>query len=87
MANGRCSTNGASDTAPGMECVTAMGWMWARSAKVALDALDGDNTGFYADKLITGRFFVKRLLPQASSLADTLMAGADSMMEMQAEHF
>ena len=67
--------------------LTSMGWMWARSAKVAIDELDGDNTGFYANKLITGRFFVKRILPQVSSLADTLMAGADSVMAMQAEHF
>jgi alkylation response protein AidB-like acyl-CoA dehydrogenase len=67
--------------------LTAMGWMWARSAKVALDELAGDNTGFYADKLMTGRFFVKRLLPQTSSLADTLMAGAECLMEMQADRF
>jgi alkylation response protein AidB-like acyl-CoA dehydrogenase len=67
--------------------LTSMGWMWARSAKVALAELDGDNTGFYANKLITGRFFVKRVLPQVSSLADTLMAGADSVMAMEAEHF
>jgi hypothetical protein len=67
--------------------LTAMGWMWARSAKVALDGLDGDNTGFYEDKLITGRFFVKRLLPQTDALAQTLMAGADAVMEMQSERF
>ena len=35
----------------------------------------------------TGRFFMKRLLPQVSSLADTLMAGADTLMEMDAEAF
>lgn len=67
--------------------LTAMGWMWARSAKVALDGLEGDNTGFYEDKLITGRFFVKRLLPQTDALAQTLMAGADVVMEMQSERF
>jgi hypothetical protein len=67
--------------------LTAMGWMWARSAKVALDGLAGDNTGFYADKLMTGRFFVKRVLPQTSSLTDTLMAGAECLMEMQADRF
>jgi hypothetical protein len=67
--------------------LTAMGWMWARSAKVALDEFAGDNTGFYADKLMTGRFFVKRVLPQTSSLADTLMAGAECLMEMPADRF
>ena len=67
--------------------LTSMGWMWARSAKVALDGLAGDNSGFYADKLSTGRFFIKRVLPQASSLADTLMAGADTVMDMPAERF
>ncbi len=67
--------------------LTAMGWMWAWSARVAADRLDGDNTGFYRDKLITGRFFMKRLLPQVKGLADSLSAGADCVMELRADRF
>lgn len=67
--------------------LTSMGWMWAWTARVAADRVDGDNTGFYENKLITGRFFVKRLLPQAQGLADSLMSGAGAVMDMQAEAF
>ena len=67
--------------------LTSLGWMWAWSAKVAVERMDGDNTGFYRDKLITGRFFVRRLLPQVKGLADSLSAGADSVMRMEAESF
>lgn len=67
--------------------LTSMAWMWARSARVAVDRLEGDNSGFYEHKLITGRFFVKRLLPQVKSLAETLSAGSHSVMALPAEGF
>jgi hypothetical protein len=67
--------------------LTSMAWMWARSARVAVDRLDGDNSGFYEHKLITGRFFVKRLLPQVESLAATLSAGAHTVMALPADGF
>ena len=67
--------------------LTSMAWMWARTARVAVDRLDGDNSGFYQRKLITGRFFVKRLLPQVKSLADSLSAGADTVMALPADAF
>ncbi len=67
--------------------LTSLAWMWALSAKVATQQLEGDNTGYYHNKLLTGRFFMKRVLPQAGSLADTLMAGADSVMAMDAKAF
>jgi len=67
--------------------LTAMGWMWARSAKVAVERREGDNTGFYDNKLITGRFFMRRVLPQVKGLADSLTAGADTVMEMDADAF
>ena len=57
--------------------LTSLAWMWALSAKVATQQLEGDNTGYYHNKLLTGRFFMKRMLPQAGSLADTLMAGGE----------
>jgi alkylation response protein AidB-like acyl-CoA dehydrogenase len=67
--------------------LTSLGWMWAWSAKVAVERVEGDNTGFYRNKLITGRFFVRRLLPQVKGLADSLSAGAGSLMELEAEAF
>ena len=65
----------------------ALGHMWARSAKVALARREGDNSGFYEAKLSTARFFMKRLLPGTASLKLTLSAGADALMEMDADAF
>ena len=67
--------------------LVAFGRMWAESAEIALANRDGDNTGFYRAKLATARFFVRRLLPNTASLLATLSAGADSVMEMEAEAF
>ena len=67
--------------------LTALGHMWARSAKVALDQVKGDNSGFYEAKLATARFFMKRILPATGSLKRTLSAGADALMTMDAEAF
>ena len=67
--------------------LTALGHMWARSAKIALAQVNGDNTGFYEAKLATARFYMKRLLPSTASLKQTLSAGADAVMAMDAEAF
>ena len=67
--------------------LTAFGHMWALTAKVARTRVDGDNTGFYRTKLATARFYMRRLLPQTVSLSETLSAGADALMAVEAEHF
>ena len=67
--------------------LTALGHMWARAARVALDRVDGDNTGFYEAKLATARFYMKRLLPTTASLKLTLSAGADALMTMDTDAF
>jgi alkylation response protein AidB-like acyl-CoA dehydrogenase len=62
---------------------TALAYMWARAAEVALPhARNGnDNDGFYEAKLGTARFFMERLLPQCGALSAAIMAGGRSMME------
>ena len=67
--------------------LTVYGHMWARSAKVALANLEGDNTGYYEAKLHTARFFMSRLLPATAGLKETLAAGADSLMALEADAF
>ena len=67
--------------------LVAFGRMWAESAEIALAKQEGDNTGFYRAKLATGRFFVRRLLPNTASLLATLRAGADTVMALEAEAF
>ena len=67
--------------------LVAFGRMWAESAEIALAKQDADNTGFYRAKIATARFFMGRLLPQTASLLETLSAGADTVMAMEAEAF
>jgi len=60
--------------------LVAMGYMWARMMKVALDRQDGENADFYKAKLATGRFFMARILPQTSGLFAAIMAGGETIM-------
>ena len=67
--------------------LTAFGHMWAKSAKVALDKEASDNTGFYKAKLITARYFMSKILPQTSALLQSITAGSDALMALDAEAF
>jgi len=70
-----------------LTAIVSFGYMWARAAATALPKVDGDNSGFYEAKLATGRFFMKRLLPQTSSLLASIRAGSDCLMDLPAESF
>lgn len=63
------------------------GYMRAKMATVSVrtlksDSLDGHVTGrdFYQAKLDTSRFFMRKLLPQSSSLFASIMTGSGVMM-------
>jgi alkylation response protein AidB-like acyl-CoA dehydrogenase len=56
--------------------LTALAWVWARSAAIALPRAGED---FYRAKLATARFFFARLLPQTSALAAGIMAGGATL--------
>lgn len=64
----------------------AIAFMWAKAAKIAFEKKD-DTSGFYVGKLKTARFYYERVLPQTSSLFAMIMAGGDSMMDMEEELF
>ena len=57
--------------------------------KVANEKLanGADEKTFYETKLVTGRFFMERLLPDTSSLLAKLTAGSKTMMALDAEAF
>ncbi len=42
---------------------------------------------FYKAKLQTARFYFKRMLPKARGHAESMLAGADSLMDMPEEAF
>lgn len=69
--------------------LVAMGFMWARMAKVSLEALEGepDNKEFYEAKLQTAKFFFSKMLPEADWRFKSLMSGAEPLMAMKAESF
>jgi butyryl-CoA dehydrogenase len=66
---------------------TAMAYIWARTAKVALAKQNGSDATFYRTKLATARFFMARMLPRSSSHFAALMAGSGTLMAMEAEAF
>ena len=59
---------------------TALGYLWARMAKLALAKKNGEDAAFYDAKLRTARFYMQRLLPRSGALFASLMAGSDTMM-------
>ncbi len=69
--------------------LVAMGYMWIQMAKVAqekLEAGDGDKE-FYESKIKTARFFFARMLPEADWHFKAVMAGAESLMELDEAQF
>lgn len=68
--------------------VTALAYMWAQMAKSAQAQVDAGSTDpYYANKLMTGRYFVERILPDAGAHLKKLKTGADVLMQMPAEAF
>ena len=63
--------------------LTALAWMWARMAEVALAKQAGDSTGFYTAKLATARFYMQRVLPQTSALVAGIMAGGATLKQFE----
>jgi alkylation response protein AidB-like acyl-CoA dehydrogenase len=69
--------------------LVAMGYMWARMAKAA-QAKKAQGNGVAAKmdaKLLTGRFFMERMLPETGAHLARLSSGADTTMAMPAEMF
>ena len=60
---------------------TAMAYLWARSAKLALAARGGADAAFYDAKLATARFFMARMLPRHATHFAALMAGGKTLAD------
>ncbi len=69
--------------------LVAMAYMWCRMAKAALEGKksNGADSAFYDAKLATGRFFMQRMLPETDARFKMVMAGADTLMEMDEAAF
>ncbi len=68
--------------------LTGLTFMWALMAKAALARIiAGDADPFYANKLLVGRHFIERILPQAGAHLARLKAGSSTLMSFPAESF
>ena len=66
-----------------------LAYLWAIMAKEAQDKLAAGTSeeDFYKAKIATARFYFTRILPRTLSHAATMVAGADTLMDLDAEHF
>src|SRR5438445_7629097 len=77
----------ATDCMPLFGLVT-FAYMWARMAKVAQDKIAGGAaTSYLTTKLVTGRFFMERMLPETSLHLARIQSGCATTMELAAEAF
>ncbi|CCD95996.1 putative acyl-CoA dehydrogenase [Bradyrhizobium sp. ORS 375] len=68
--------------------LVTFGYMWARMVKVAQDKIAaGDSSTYLTTKLVTGRFFMERVLPETAAHLARLQAGCATVMELPAEAF
>ncbi|WP_406828452.1 acyl-CoA dehydrogenase C-terminal domain-containing protein [Microbulbifer sp. ARAS458-1] len=61
----------------------AYAYMWAKVASVAV----GQSDDFYRSQIKTARFFFARLLPQTKALAASVLAGSETLMDLEEELF
>ena len=68
--------------------LTSLAYMWAKMAVTAQAAIDaGSNDDFYSNKLITGRYFVLRMLPMLDAHLAKIKTGAEPVMALEAAAF
>ena len=65
--------------------LTALGFMWAKMAEAALEKRGDDP--FYDDKLVTGRYYMSRILPETAAHLAKLKTGAEPLMALDADRF
>ncbi|MEM7212564.1 MAG: acyl-CoA dehydrogenase, partial [Pseudomonadota bacterium] len=69
--------------------LVCMGISWARQAKAAQAALNAgaEDAEFYRNKLTTGRYYMKRILPETALRLARIETGAEPVMDLPAEAF
>ena len=65
----------------------SVGFMWARMAKLAFAKQGDDPTGFYKGKTKTAKFYMAKLMPQTNALLATILAGGNTIMDLEDELF
>lgn len=69
--------------------LVALAYMWClmvKAAQAKLESGEGDKE-FYESKIKTARFFMQRMLPEADGRFKMVLAGAGSLMDLDADAF
>jgi acyl-CoA dehydrogenase len=69
--------------------LVSLGYMWTQMAKAANEKLaaGAGNKAFYETKLVTGKFFMERVMPETGAHLARIQTGADTLMALPAEAF
>ncbi|MGI9352013.1 MAG: acyl-CoA dehydrogenase C-terminal domain-containing protein [Rhizobiaceae bacterium] len=70
--------------------LVALGYMWGLMAEKSQEALaEGANgsSEFHENKLMTGRYFMDRVMPECAAHLARIQSGSESMMALDAEAF
>jgi hypothetical protein len=68
--------------------LTALSYMWALIARTCQAKIAaGETDPFYANKVVLGRYFLQRILPDAGAHLAKLTSGSELMMALPAEAF
>ena len=68
--------------------LATLAYMWMKMAVVAQAKIDeGSNDQFYPNKIITGRYFMLRMLPMLDSHLAKIKTGAEPVMALEAAAF
>ncbi|MDB5569988.1 MAG: acyl-CoA dehydrogenase [Hyphomicrobiales bacterium] len=69
--------------------LVALGWMWARIAKAAMAKRQAEpsQAGVMDAKLVAGRFFMERMMPETALRLTRVTSGAETMMALPEDAF
>ena len=68
--------------------LVTLGYMWAKMAKVVHGKIAGTGaTSYLSTKLVTGRFFMERVLPATTTHLARIQSGSTTVMELAADAF
>jgi len=65
--------------------ITGLAYMWAQIARAC--RTKGDADPFYSNKLVVGRYFVERIIPEGTAHLAKLKTGSATLMQLPAEAF
>ncbi|MEM8649274.1 MAG: acyl-CoA dehydrogenase C-terminal domain-containing protein [Pseudomonadota bacterium] len=70
--------------------LVALGYMWGMMAEKSQEAIAAGANGsaaFHEEKLMTGRYFMERIMPEAAAHLARIESGCESMMALEADAF